>query len=396
MLLLFFSVAGFAQKNKGQLQAEKQRNLEKIKQVEKILSETGAQKKNSLGELTALNQRIQSQEVLIQSINNELTLLDKEIGEDNGIIAALEEDLTHLKQEYASMLFAAQKASNSATRLTFLFSAQSFDQLVMRLRYMKQYSELRKLQADQIVKTQDQLAAQVKTTQFKRNEKNFLLSEEVSENTELTLLKSKQKTLVKTLERQEKQLKVDLNETKKAIAALDKLIADIIREEIEKAEREAREAKAKAAKNNTPIVPDISIALSNSFEENKSKFSWPAQGFISDPFGTHMHPVLKGVTIRNDGINIQTKQNEQVKAIFEGEIRVVSFIKGWGNTVFIKHGEYLTIYTGLKEVSVKQGDKVKTNQEIGVIYTNSEGLAELRFQIRKNTTALNPQVWLKN
>lgn len=398
LLLLFLlgSLTSIAQKNKNQLQQEKQKNLQKIKEVEKILTETTSQKKNTLGELSALNQRIESQEKLIQSIRNEMDFLNKEIGEDNGIIAALEEDLVNLKAEYASMLFAAQKANNSATRLTFLFSAASFDQLVMRLRYMKQYSERRKLQADQIIKTQDQLASQVKTTEAKRNEKNNLLNEELAETNQLTSLKTKQKTLVKNLEKQEKKLRSDLAETKKAIAKLDKMIDDIIREEIAKAEREAREAKARAAKNKTAVEPEASVALSASFEENKNKFSWPAAGFISDPFGTHNHPVLKGIIIKNEGINIQTKQGEKVRCIFDGTVRMVAVVGRLGTVVMVKHGEYFTVYSGLKEVSVREGQNVKTNQEMGTVAFNTDGIPELRFQIRKNTTALNPQQWLRN
>lgn len=396
LLLVLGSLSTFAQKNKNQLQQEKQKNLEKIKEVEKILSETTSQKKNTLGELSALNQRIQSQESLIQSIRSEVEFLNKEIGEDNGIIAALEEDLVKLKAEYAAMLFAAQKANNSATRLTFLFSASSFDQLVMRLRYMKQYSERRKLQADQIIKTQDQLASQVKTTEAKRNEKNDLLKEELTETNQLTSLKTTQKSLVKNLEKQEKKLKADLAESKKAIAKLDKMIADIIKEEIAKAEREAREAKARAAKNKTAVVPEASIALSASFEENKTKFTWPTHGFISDPFGTHNHPVLKGIVVKNEGINIQTKQGEKVRCIFDGTVRMVAVVGRLGTVIMVKHGEYFTVYSGLKDVTVREGQVLKTNQEMGTVAFNADGIPELRFQIRKNTTALNPQQWLRN
>jgi septal ring factor EnvC (AmiA/AmiB activator) len=396
LLLVLGSFSLHAQKNKNQLQQEKKKNLEKIKEVEKILSETTSQKKNTLGELSALNQRIQTQENLIQSIRSEVEFLNKEIGEDNGIIAALEEDLVKLKAEYAAMLFAAQKANNSATRLTFLFSAGSFDQFVMRLRYMKQYSERRKLQADQIIKTQDQLASQVKTTEAKRNEKNNLLNEELTETNQLTSLKATQKGLVKNLEKQEKKLKSDLAESKKAIAKLDKMIADIIKEEITKAEREAREAKARAAKNKTTVVSDASVALSASFEENKNKFAWPAYGFISDPFGTHNHPILKGIIIKNEGVNIQTKQGEKVRCIFDGTVRMVAVVGRLGTVIMVKHGEYFTVYSGLKDVTVREGQALKTNQEMGTVAFNADGIPELRFQIRRNTTALNPQQWLRN
>jgi len=383
-LLVFciFSFSVAAQKSKSQLQKEKQQNLEKIKEVEKIIDETSTKKQNTLGELTALNERIREQEKLVKAINGEIGILDSEIGENNDIIGALEVDLKKLKKEYASMLYAAQKANNSTTRLTFLFSSGSFDQLIMRLRYMKQYGETRKLQAEQITKVQEELSGQVKEIRVRREEKSKLLNDEVAATTSLTKLKQKQNGLVRNLEKQEKKLKKDLEETKKAVARLDKLIEDLIKEEMARA--------LKASKGEL-------VTLSNSFEENKAKFMWPvSSGFVSQKFGRQNHPALKGVIVNNNGVNIQTQQNEKVKSIFDGEVRRVAFIQGLGSTVIIKHGEYLTVYAGLKEVFVRSGQKVTTNQEIGKVFSNNEGVSELRFQIFKNTTALDPQGWLKS
>jgi septal ring factor EnvC (AmiA/AmiB activator) len=383
-LLIFslLSFSAFAQKTKAQLQKERQENQDKIKEVEKIIGQTSAKKKNSVGELNALNQRIEVQENLIKSIKGELSFLDSEIMENNDIINALEDDLDKLKKEYIAMLFVAQKVSNSTTRLTFLFSAKSFDQLIMRLRYMEQYGETRKLQADQIAKVQGELSGQVKEIRTRREEKNKLLSQVVTENDNLAKLKNKQSNLIRSLAREEKKLKKDLAETKKLVARLEKLIDDLIREEMERA------ARAKSGESET---------LSNSFEENRNKFTWPVtSGFVSQKFGRQNHPALKGVIVNNNGVNIQTKENEKVKSIFDGEVRRVAFIQGLGSTVIIKHGEYLTVYAGLKEVFVRTGQKVVTNQEIGKIFSNQEGVSELRFQIFKNTTALDPQAWLKN
>jgi septal ring factor EnvC (AmiA/AmiB activator) len=387
VILALASLSASAQKTKAQLQKEKQQNLEKIKEVEKILGETTARKKNSLGELAAVNQRIRVQENLIQSIKSEISLLDKDISENNGIIKALEDDLEKLKKEYAAMLFAAQKANNGATRLTFLFSAQSFDQLAMRLRYMQQYAERRKLQVAAITSVQAELGHQVKEIEVKRSEKNTLLDQEVAENNSLVNLKKKQNDLVKTLAKQEKSLRKDLEDTKKALATLDKKINEIIKEEMERA---AREAKAKTS------TSTAAVALSSSFEGNKSKFPWPASGFVSQRFGKQNHPVIKSVIIQNDGINIQTKENEKVKSIFDGEVRYVAITPLIGYSVIIGHGEYFTVYSGLKEVYVKKGQKVSTNQEIGQVLSNADGISELRFQLRKNTMALDPQAWLRN
>jgi septal ring factor EnvC (AmiA/AmiB activator) len=383
LLTALCSAALAQQKNKTQLQREKQQNFERINEVEKILSETAAKKKNSMGELSALNQRIVEQENLINSIKNEISYLNSEIGENNDIIQALEEDLVKLKKEYAAMLFAAQKANNSTTRLTFLFSAKSFDQLVMRLRYMEQYGETRKLQADQIVKVQNELSGQVKAIESKREEKNKLLGDQLAENQSLETLKKKQSTLVKSLEKEEKKLKSDLEENRRALALLDKKINDIIKEEME------REARA--------LNKNKSIALSSSFEDNKNKLPWPiASGFIAQKFGRQNHPVLKGIVTQNNGVKFQTKENEKVKSVFEGEVTTVAFIPTLGTAVIIYHGEYISVYAGLKSVFVKKGQKVVTNQEIGEVISNSEGISVLEFQIRKNTTPLDPQIWLRS
>lgn len=157
---------------------------------------------------------------------------------------------------------------------------------------------------------------------------------------------------------------------------------------MERAAREARDSK----KN----TREATVALSTSFEDNKNKFAWPVSGFVSQKFGREQHPVLKGIVIQNDGVNIQTKQGEEVHSIFSGEVSRVTITPGIGSTVIIKHGDFFTVYTGLKDISVKQGQKVNTNQEIGNVLSNAEGISELRFQIRKNFDALDPQEWLRN
>jgi septal ring factor EnvC (AmiA/AmiB activator) len=293
------------------------------------------------------------------------------------------------------MLFSAQKANGKLDQLTFLFAAKSFDQFLLRLRYMEQYGKARKDQAEAITKVQSILGAQVLQTETIKKAKGILLADEISENQNLATLKSKQSSLVRSLQKEEKKLKKDLEETRKEVAQLDKLIEEIIREEIARAEREAREAKAKA-KSNAAKSTEANVALSASFEENKSKFSWPVAGFISQKFGKQNHPVLKGIVIQNDGINIQTKQNEKVKCIFNGQVAMIAQKTLLGTIVLINHGEYFSVYSGLKEVYVQKGQKVKTSEEIGQLLVNADGVSELRFQIRKNTQALDPQLWLRN
>lgn len=372
----------FAQKSKAQLQKEKQENLAKIAEAEKILTETRGKKQNTLGQLSALNQRISTQEDLIGSIKNEMFLLSDEIEETNEIIASLSEDLKNLKAEYASMVYSAYKANQGVNKLTFLFTSRSFNQFLRRLKYMDQYGDARRKQAEQITKVQNTLSDQVTVIQSKVSEKNMLLSENLRQTESLEQLKKNQNSLISNLQKQENQLKKDLEDRKNAVAKLDKLINDIIKAEIERAKLAEKSAV------------DASIKLSNQFADNKTKLPWPVAGFISQKFGKQNHPVLKGIVMNNTGINIQTKQNEKVKAIFGGEVRTVAFVPLVGNTVLISHGDYFTVYAGLKDVFVKTGQLVTLGQDIGSILTNKDGVSELKFEVRKSATALDPQQWL--
>lgn len=381
-LLLLVSPALYAQKSKSQLQKEKLENLAQIAEAEKILVETQGKKKNTLGQLSALNQRIKTQEDLISSIRNEMYLLSDEIEDNEEIIESLTKDVEDLKKEYGAMVYSAYKANTGINKLTFLFSAKSFNQFLRRLEYMDQYGEARKKQAEQIIKVKETLSDQVTVIQSKVSEKNILLSENVQQNKSLERLKKNQGSLVSNLQKEENKLKKDLDKSRKAVAKLDKLINDIIKEEIEK----SRLAEKSSV--------DASLKLANQFSDNKTKLPWPVAGFVSQKFGKQNHPVLKGIVMNNMNINIQTKKDEKVKSIFSGRVTRVAFVNLVGNTVIVSHGDYFTVYAGLKDIFVKTGDNLTTGQEVGTILTDKDGVSELRFAIHKSAKALDPQQWL--
>ena len=307
-----------------------------------------------------------------------MSYLDSEISDTHQIIESLEADLAKLKKEYASMIYAAYKSGTGLTELTFLFSSNSFSELRSRMKYMEQYAQSRKKQVEQIEKVKLVLSSQVQVVEAKRDEKNLLLSEELKENTNLTSLRKKRGSILTSLDSQESKLKKDLDRNKKALSTLEKKITEIINAEI-----------AAAARLNRSSAP-----VSGSFEKNKKKFSWPVDGFISQKFGRQNHAALKGVVVENDGISIQTKQNEMARAIFDGDVRVVFFIPTMGYSALIKHGEYFTVYSGLKEPLVKAGQKVTAGEVIGEVITKPEGVTELWFEIRKGRNPLNPELWL--
>ncbi|MEL6561428.1 MAG: peptidoglycan DD-metalloendopeptidase family protein [Bacteroidota bacterium] len=377
-------VPAFAQKSRSQLEKEKKDNLARIKESEQILSQTEQQKKTSLGQLRALNQQIRARTALIRSISDEVKFLETDISDLNIVTLALESDLGKLKEEYAAMVYASYKANWGLSKLTYLFSSSTFNQLTRRMKYLEQYAKARKTQAEEIQLVSEELKKQRDEVISKKEQQDALLKEQIAENDKLIKLKGKQSGLVSELSKKEKELKAELNKRKLAIKKLNDLIAT--------------EIKLEAGKKNSATAKVDLSKLSATFEKNRYKMPWPVdKGFISMKFGRHPHPVLKGEFEYNNGVIIQTQKNEKVKAVFDGKVRVVQ--KGiplYKNMLIIKHGEYFTLYAYLDEINVKVGQTVSTQDVIGEVLTNKEGVSQLQFEVWKNTTNLNPEKWLKN
>ncbi len=392
-LLLFIPFLCFSQ-NKAQLEKEKLDNISKIKETEKIIEETKTKKNATLGQLNLINNELSARYNLIISIEEEIHLLDNEIAETEHVITAMENDLKVLKEEYSKMIYITYKLnSNALDKLAFIFAAESFNQFVMRIKYFKQYADVRQNQLEQIEKVKNSLSSQKVKLSRKRREKNALLNSKEVETENLNSLKKEKNTVVTELTHKEKELKKELEETKKSIKKLDKLIADLVKREMERAKKEAEE---KAGKKGVTVTPEVA-SISSSFAGNIHRLPWPVgHGSISQHFGIQPHPVLPNVDIENLGVNILTLRSEPVKAVFPGKVMTVASVPGMNTVVMIQHGEYFTVYARLKpeSVKVKTGDKVEAKEELGEVYTDKNNISELQFQIWKNSDKLDPEQWL--
>lgn len=382
ILLFIFSTTGLvAQSERETLEAQKKALLEKIQQNQVILDQTEEKRISSLGRLRALNNQISSRSRLINAINNEVSLLDERISEDQEFIASLESDLQAMKAEYAKMVYATQKTSAGFNQLTFLFAANTFNELFMRFKYMEQYAKARKKQGEQIELVQASLSLQIEEVEEQIEEKQSLLNEELQESTKLQSLRSRQRSLVKELEQEESRIRAELNRQKASEKELTDRIDSII-------EAERRAALAGSA--------DMS-ELTTAFEETKGRLRWPVEeGFISSKYGRHKHPTLKRVTLDNKGIDIQTSKDADVKSVFNGKVVGVMSIQGQGITVLIQHGEFFTAYSKLKAVIVQKGDTIVEGQRLGQVLTGADNVSEVKFRINAKSGTVNPEYWLQS
>ena len=373
---LLVSASVYGQKSRQQLEQEKRENLARIAEAERILTETAKEQEATLGQLQAIQNQIRARSALINSLESEINLLGDEIGDLTIIISALESDLENLKEEYAAMIYSAYKANEGYSILMFLFSSSDFNELFMRLQYLDQYTEARRKTAEQIEKVTAELLSQKTEIQSRRDEQEEVLDLQIEENRKLLGLKSQQDLLVDQLNQKQEELKAELEERKKSMAELDKLIAEMI-------EREARSTNVDAVADNA------------SFEEMQTRLSWPVNsGFIASQFGRQPHPVLDNIYVENSGVGIQTNKNETVRAVSAGTVTMVADSPGMQRVVMIRHGQYLTVYARLAEVSVSRGDIVKHLDPIGTVYTDPDGLTQLEFQVWKGSIKLNPEDWL--
>ena len=379
LLLVLINSPLKSQQTRIELENERQKNLIKISEAEKILKETEKSKNVTTGKLNVINKQINNRVSYISNLKKEIKFQNNEILDLSGVIYSLTNDLKILKNEYSEMIYYSYKSRSSLDKLGYVFSSNSYNQMFRRLGYIVQYTNSRKKQIQEIEIVTNELDNQKNNLIHEKKIQNKLLSDEVTENNKLQKLKRNQKKTISDLGKKERRIKKEIKERRISLEQLDNLIKEVIRSESEKL---------------SGVDLDL-IKLSESFETNIGKLIWPvSSGFISNKFGVHPHPVIKNVKVKNDGIDIQTSKGSKVYSVFSGKVSTVAFIPGMNNVIIINHGDYYTLYAKLKNLVVEKGDIITIGQNIADIVTNSDGVSELQFQVWKNNIKLNPEKWI--
>ena len=391
--------------SKKELEKKKEALHKEIEYTNQLLNQTSRNKNSSMNQLVTLNKKISARSELIKTINHEIGGIDKTIGNISLHIDSLEKRLKIVREQYSHLLYEAYKTQGAYSRILFVISASDFNQAYKRFRYLGHLSSYRLRQQELLVQLQDSLSGKKVSLQDKRTEKSRLLDSQRKEKGKLSQEKNQQEVIVNNLSQREKRLRNDLKQKQKAEEKLNRQIEDIIKKEIAAARKRA-EAKEKAATGKTTTAKTApasavlastpeAIKLSADFAGNRGKLPWPVeQGFISSTFGKHPHPVWKDVTINNNGIDVQSGSGARARSIFNGTVlRVILVVDKYA--VLVQHGEYFTLYSNLRDVTVKAGDKVVTKQTLGIVQTDdSDGKTEVHLEIWKGSQKLDPQGWI--
>ena len=409
VIFIFSVISVSGQKSSAVLKLEEQRKkaLAEIELTNQLLKETNQSTKNSLSRLTLISKQILSRKKVISLLNQEINSMDNQINAMNREITALEKELVLKKENYTKSVQGLYKRKNSQDKLLYILSADNFSQSFRRMRYLQEFADWQRRQAVDITNKQKLLTARRARVQSARKEKQGLLDAREVENKKLLSEEATQKKEIEQLNKKKSTLQAELKKKKKQADDLNKQIEKQIAAEIAKAAAEQK--RQQAGKSGEKRVADTKGGyamtkeekqLSDDFASNKGRLPYPLTGqyMIVSQFGEQQHQELKYVRVNNSGIDIQTSPGNEARAVFKGEVTRVFVVPGYNNSVIVRHGNYLTVYSNLIQVYVKAGDKVNTRQALGKIYTDTENgnTTTLHFQLWKEKDKLNPTPWLDN
>ncbi len=135
--------------------------------------------------------------------------------------------------------------------------------------------------------------------------------------------------------------------------------------------------------------------IEQGFLYSKGKHPPPVSGSVIARFDEQTSNLL-GITSISKGIAIDAPSGSTVRAIHEGEVQYSGYLRGYGNTVIVNHGhQYYSITSRMERLLVKKGQWVDENTEIGIMGDTATLLTPgLYFELRKDTTHLDPLKWL--
>lgn len=369
-----------AAQNVKELQKQQRQLQQQLEETAKMLKQTKQSETATENKLNLLNNDIKTRKKLINNIQGEINALNGEMHTLRQKRSDLQAELEIAKQDYARLVRETHYAEMQQSPLLFLLSADNFQQLVRRIQYMQQFAAYRKEQVKRIESLQTEIDIQNTLLEERKQNRSTALQSQKREQDKLTRDERKQKDMLQSLKTKEKNLLAKQKEQQKKVDALNKKIEELI---------------AKQVRTTTTLTKEQKL-IAGGFEANQGRLPWPVEkGYISGYFGKHQHPIHEHVTIDNKGIYLQTVSGANARAIYEGEVTWCAQMNG-SYAVIVQHGNYRSVYSPLKKIYVKQGDKLTAKQAIGEIVTNTseDNKTELYFQIYKDRSILNPSLWL--
>ena len=388
-LLLAVSVRASAQDTS--LQESKRAALEKeIAQLEQQIAENVSRSSSALNDLTLIRRQVEARKALLAESEREIGRISDSIGVTSANIAALQSRIDTLTLYFERLVRSAYRNRDARVWYVYILSSRNFGQATRRYSYLKNLSETMNGEAAEVKRMRAGLELELSRLDSLKTEATQLRDERAAELARLRAEEERSDNLVSQLNRYRTRYQRQLATKRRQVEDLNREIERIIAEYMA-----AQEAKEKEAEKTGRPAAAVDYKLAAEFESNKGRLPWPADGPVLEKFGRHNHPVYTNIVMPfNNGISIGLAKGSAVKAVFDGEVRNVIAMPGYNMCVLVQHGNFFSFYCKLGQVSVKAGDKVSTGKVIGIVDT-IDGQTQLHFQIWKEKSPQNPEIWLR-
>ncbi len=385
LLLVLFSVNSKSQ-DKNSLERQKQAAIKELEMAKELLNKTQYQKANTIKRVALINRSIESREELIESIAGEIKLIEAEMNSIEREIVDLERNIEKGKEEYARILYSIFVSHTEEEKLMYLLASENINEFYQRIKFMKYLKEYREEKVAELEEMKSVMAQRSEELNSIRDEKFELLNAKELESRKLVTERNERSSIIRRLIQDERKIRKEIEQKERIRTELEAEIRRIIEEEAK---------KRSSGSLLSSLTPEQKLVGTN-FLSNKGRLPWPVErGVISARFGIVNHPVLDGVKISNNGVDISTISNTKARAVYDGEVTSIFAILGANYTVIVMHGEYLSVYQNLIDLKVKVGDKVKAKQELGTVHSDvNEEMAVLQLQIWRSKEILDPGEWL--
>ena len=396
ILLLCCLLPAGAQKKASMKQLESERaQLEKdIALLNRKLQDNSKSSSEALSGLSLVRGKISAREKLIASCDQTLALLKDSIAVCQGELDRLQARHDTLSLYYGRLVRGAYKNRDSRMWYMYILSSDNMGQAFNRFGYLRSLAGQMSTQALRIRETAEQLEVERERLTALKDEADAMRAQVVQERSELQKEETEASRLVDRLNKDRKNYQQQLKEKNRQKEALNQKIAQLIREQQEKSSKKGG-GKKETGKSGKTVSTEIDTQLSSEFASNKGKLPWPVEGAVVERFGKHKHPVYQNIDLpQNNGVTLVVQRGAQAKAVFNGTVTQIVVLPGYNQCVLVNHGAYFTLYSKLKSVAVKAGDKVTTGQVVGTVDTiGGEDL--FHFELWQGSTPQNPENWLR-
>lgn len=377
IILLIFGLLGASAQSVDELQRDMKQYEAEIKQLNILIQSNNKQQESYSQNLRLINQKITNRRKIIANLDQQIAIVEKRLGEEGTRIVGLSSDLTVLQKDYTALVKLAYINYKNNSLLTLISSDNYFLQSVRNVTNIERVSQSMRSKATHIDTLQTNIKVQMVKLTGEQERIAKLVKSKGAEVVQLDKEKKQVSVLAEQLKGKSTELKQKEGGYRKKLQGLQTQIAALIAKDSEKERSTGKK---------------IDFALSGEFEQNQGKFPTPVSGgVVVDRFGVHNHPTEAGIKVSNNGINLACSTGSAVNVIFEGEVKNIFMVPSMGNSIIVRHGTFLTVYSNLESVSVKVGDRVKTGQKIGTV---DRGQNILHFELWRETSMLNPEQWL--